>query len=96
MPVNDEQATGALAFDLMRDLVNITGEKWVGAGRFTALADRCGAIEVPIRIVFLTGVTRLLRTIPVQVFTDPEIRLSILHAAQEALDQAIDREEEQE
>lgn len=82
------------AFDLMKELVTITGEKWVGASRFAALADRRGLKEPAPRIIFLTGVKELMRTLPVLVFEDPEIRQSILNAAQEALDAAIDLEDD--
>lgn len=82
------------AFELMKELVTITGEKWVGASRFASLADRRGLKEPAARIAFLTGIKELMRTMPVLVFEDAEIRQSILNAAQEALDAAIDLEEE--
>lgn len=83
------------AFELMKELVSITGEKWVGASRFASLAERFGASEIRQRIVFLSGVRGLMRDIPVDVFHDPDARQSILNAAQEALDLAIELEEEE-
>ncbi len=85
----------AQAFELMKELVAITGEKWVSASRFTAIADRFGIRNTQNRIVFLTGVKALMRDIPVQVFPGMDARQAILHAAQEALDQAIEKEDEE-
>jgi type III secretion protein W len=97
MPIaEDDEALGLQAFELMKELVAITGEKWVGASRFTSLADQWDLRDVPSRIIFLTGVRTLLRDMPVKVFADMDVRQSILNAAQEALDAAIDLEEEQE
>lgn len=86
----------AQAFALLRELVDITSEKWVSHLRFSSLADRWGQQDIKARIVFLTGVKSLLREMPVKVFIDGDTRQSILDAAQEALDQAIELEEEQE
>lgn len=94
MPTDDE--LDAQAFALLRELVDITSEKWVSHLRFSSLADRWGQQDIKARIVFLTGVKSLLREMPVKVFIDGDTRQSILDAAQEALDQAIELEEEQE
>lgn len=87
---------GSQAFILLRELVDITSEKWVSHLRFAALADRWKLTDIKTRIIFLTGVKALLREMPVKVFIDNDTRQSILDAAQEALDQAIELEEEQE
>ncbi len=92
----DDEEISAQAFALMRELIEITSEKWVSHLRFSTLADRWGLVEIKARIVFLTGVKALLRDIPVKVFRDADSRQSILNAAQEALDEAICLEEEQE
>lgn len=85
---------GLEPFPLMKDLVMVTGEKWVSAMRFTGLADRHQVQDVGARITFLSAVKGLVRELPPQVFTDPDTRQSILGAAQDALDSAIDQEEE--
>ena len=92
----DDDDLGAQAFELMKELENITGEKWVSPTRFSVLADRWELRDLQARIVFLTGVRALLRDLPVKVFPDADVRQAILNAAQEALDQAIELEEEQE
>ena len=84
---------GSKALELMKELVMLTGEKWVSASRFTGMADRWGIDDPTVRVTFIAGVREILRTIPVQVFADADVRQSILNAAQEALDAAIDEEE---
>ena len=79
---------------LMRDLVSVTGERWVSASRFTGIADTHNVRDLEARIPFLTGVKHMLRDLPVQIYPDTDTRQSILGASQEALDIAIDQEEE--
>ncbi|MBS7777601.1 type III secretion system gatekeeper subunit SctW [Acidovorax sp. CCYZU-2555] len=79
---------------LMRGLVDVSAEKWVSAQRFTSLSENSGARTPEAQIHFLTAVKALLREMPVQVFIDSEQRQSVFGAAQDALDAAIDREEE--
>ena len=82
------------AAPLMKELVAVTGEKWVSANRFSSLAERFGVRDVTARIAFQTAVRGLLRELPVKVFADGDTRQSVLNAAQEALDLAIELEEE--
>jgi type III secretion protein W len=79
---------------LMRDLVSVTGERWVSASRFTGIADTHNVREPEARIPFLTSVKHMLRDLPVQIYPDTDTRQSILGASQEALDIAIDEEDE--
>lgn len=82
------------AISLMKEMVGVTGEKWVSASRFTALADRFGVTQVGGRIALMAGCMQILRQLPVKVFADTDVRQSVLGAAQEALDGTIDQEEE--
>ncbi len=75
-------------------LVDISAEKWVMGQRFTDLSESGGAHEIEPKIHFLTAVKGLLREMPVQVFVDSEQRQTVFGAAQDALDAAIDREDE--
>ena len=80
---------------LMRDMVGLTGESWVSEARFTTMARQHGADSAEGRVAFLTGTKTMLRELPVAVFTDTDARQAHLNAAQEALDVAIDEEEQQ-
>lgn len=76
------------------ELVALTGERWVDASRFTRVAERCGVARPTACVVdFLTGLRTGLRDLPPQVFASSEARQSLLDAAQQAIDAAIDREE---
>ncbi|ARP93556.1 type III secretion system gatekeeper subunit SctW [Bordetella genomosp. 13] len=92
-----QKATGNRpdATRLMRDLVAVSGEKWVSESRFSGIAAQHGVVSLEGRIVFLTGIKSMLREMPVQIFPDPDTRLSIINASQEALDIAIDEEDQQ-
>lgn len=79
---------------LMQDLIDVTQEKWVAAGRFSSLCERLGAHEPGAEIATLAGFRQILSELPVKVFSDADIRQSIIGAAQEALDGAIERDEE--
>jgi type III secretion protein W len=92
--LKQDHATESLPpFELMKELVAVTGEKWVTGSRLMGLADKAGLQDAGGRIAFLTGVKAALRDMPPIVFTDADSRQSVLNAAQEALDEAIDREE---
>lgn len=91
-PVND--SVDALAFTLMLDLVAISGDRWVSASRFTEMLDSWNLRDPVTRIRFLTGVLQLLRGMPVQVFAGLDARQAILQAGQEALDSAIEADED--
>ncbi|MET4580091.1 type III secretion system gatekeeper subunit SctW [Ottowia thiooxydans] len=82
------------AIALMKDLVSLSSESWVSSDRFVRLAEKVGAQDVEPQINFLTGVKGLLRQIPPKVFADLDQRQSVFNAAQDALDAAIDREDE--
>ena len=81
--------------EVMKSLVAVTGEKWVGATRFTGLADQQQLSQVPAQIAFHTTVKDILRQIPPAIFADADTRQSVLNASQEALDMAIDKEDAQ-
>lgn len=92
------QVKDALKYDpveIMKELVTVTGEKWVTEGRFIQLANRLEAHDTPLRITILTKVKSLLTLMPIKVFSDAEARQAVLQAAQDALDHAIDLEDEE-
>lgn len=80
---------------LMRDLVGVTGESWTSEARFASMARQHGAESPDGRVAFLSGAKVMLRDLPVPVFPNAEARQGHLDALQEALDIAIDEEEQQ-
>lgn len=85
---------GVQPVGLMKDLVNLSSETWVSSDRFARLAEDAGASAVNARINFLTGVKGLLRDMPTKIFVDLDQRQNVFSAAQDALDAAIDLEDE--
>lgn len=83
------------AVELMQSLVGLMDEKWLTARRITEIADRHQTHPLEARIELLTGIKTLYRAVPVQIFPDLEAREQLLAAIQEALDAAIDAEDEQ-
>ncbi len=82
------------ATQLAGDLVRLTGERWVDAGRIQRLASQHGLDAPPAcEVQFMQSVRSGLSSMPVQVFASAEARSSLIDAVQGALDAAIEREE---
>lgn len=83
------QATGLAA-----DLVALSGERWMDSMRIQRVGEKHGAQHsLSTAVDLLTGMRNALRELPVWSFQTPEARDSVLEAAQDAMDAAIDREE---
>ena len=80
--------------EMLRKLVELTNERWVGANQFSRLAEQFDYRDDTAQIRFLTELKSVLRDLPVKVFSDSDSRQTLLTALQDALDAAIDREEE--
>ena len=92
---NPQPGGGALDSQrLMRDLVAVSGEKWVTEARFANLVKQHNVTSLPGRIAFLAGVKAMLHALPVQVFADADNRQSVFNAVQQSLDIAIDEEDQ--
>lgn len=61
--------------------------------QFERLAQDLGVPRGAQMIIFLTGVKGILRDLPEKAFIDRNSRLSMIDAVQDALDAAIDEEE---
>lgn len=85
---------GLDAEGLVKQLVKLTGERWVSASRFEQLADDLGVHDDTARIGLFTGIKALMRDLPPRVFADAESRQNSFEALQTALDTVIAREEE--
>jgi type III secretion protein W len=79
---------------LTKEVIQLTGERWVNTTRFTQLARDLGVHENQAQILFYTGLKSMIRGLPVKVFPDPETRDALIKALQGALDEAIEVEEE--
>lgn len=79
---------------LMQELIQMSGERWISDGRFTALADRFGVDDPTARVGLLSGIKALAKDLPIKIFADQDSRQALLQAVQTALDKAIEREED--
>lgn len=90
-------AAGKKATDLMKGLLPIMNESWADSNKVARLAPELGIrSNLEAEIYFLREVTEIVRRIPVKVFATPENRDNLLLASQQALDEAIEREENEE
>lgn len=79
---------------LAADLVALSGERWMDSMRVGRVGDKHGGQHsLSTAVDLLTGMRNALRDLPVWSFQSAEARDSILEAAQDAMDAAIDREE---
>jgi type III secretion protein W len=95
MDPSSDEAISIEAVNLMQYLLDLLDQKWLTSTRILQLADRHQIDDHQARIILLTGLKTLGRAIPLRVFPDLESRERLLDAMQEALDAAIDAEDEQ-
>ncbi|MEM8622197.1 MAG: type III secretion system gatekeeper subunit SctW [Pseudomonadota bacterium] len=81
---------------LLRQLAPILDSKNARASQFTAICDMAGLTDHEARINFLTDLKALGDSIPVKAFQSPEARFNVLGSMQEAIDEAIQIEEDAE
>ena len=89
-------AAGTSAFtahDLMREVLQMTSQRWTDPEALTKLVSAAGFTSPPARIYFLTQLRERIRTLPLKLFASPETREKLLESMQTALDSEIAREE---
>jgi type III secretion system TyeA family effector delivery regulator len=79
---------------LLAGLLTIVGSGNALAMQFERLAREMQVPEGAPNIVFLSGIKKMLREMPDRAFADRNARLSMVDAVQDALDKAIEAEEE--
>ncbi|EKO3816924.1 TyeA family type III secretion system gatekeeper subunit [Vibrio harveyi] len=81
--------------DLMSDVIALVEQRWVGSEEIWNLANAMELESTERKISFFRELHKLVRHIPIDVFNDEEQRQNLIQAAQKALDEAIDLEEEE-
>ncbi|MEZ8100105.1 TyeA family type III secretion system gatekeeper subunit [Vibrio bivalvicida] len=81
--------------DLMADIIALVEQRWVGAEAVWKLAESMSLNSIEQKISFFRELHKLVRHIPVDVFADDEQRQNLIRAVQTALDEAVDKEEEE-
>ncbi len=80
--------------DLMREVIALIDKRWVGVKDIQYLATHLTLRDISVQIAFFREIKRLIRLLPVDVFTDEEQRQNLIQACQMALDEVIEREED--
>lgn len=81
------------AHDLMRELLEMTTQRWVDPERFIQITSKLGVRSSEMRIYFLTQLREKVRLIPLKLYPSPDTREKMLDALQQAMDSEISREE---
>ena len=81
--------------DLMSDVISLVEQRWVGSSEIWNLVNSMNLESIERKISFFRELHKLVRHIPIDVFTDEEQRQNLIQAVQKALDEAIDLEEEE-
>ena len=81
--------------DLMSDIISLVEQRWVGSSEIWNLVNSMNLESIERKISFFRELHKLVRHIPIDVFTDEEQRQNLIQAVQKALDEAIDLEEEE-
>ncbi|TDB62220.1 TyeA family type III secretion system gatekeeper subunit [Photorhabdus khanii] len=81
--------------DLMGDVVSLIEKRWANVRDVEMLGHALSLQNSQAQIHFYRELKRLIRLIPVEVFSDEEQRQNLLNSCQLALDTAIEREEDE-
>jgi type III secretion protein W len=80
--------------DLMGRIMALKEEQWITGNSIEGIVQSVGIRDIETRIYFLRELKNLVRDIPLKVYGDTESREKFLDAVQEAMDKAIESEEE--
>lgn len=78
----------------MRDVLPLIDERWVDGAKITTIVDRLAIRDIEARIFFLRELLGIVRRLPLKIYREDDARQRLMTAVQEALDVAIDEEEE--
>lgn len=81
--------------DLLGELLALQVQTWLRPESITPLPGKLGVREIAQEIGFLREFKELARSIPLKAYTDGEQRPRLLDAIQQAMDEAIGREDEE-
>lgn len=81
--------------ELLKEVLELQQNQWLRPDLIAPLPTKLGVHEVSSEINFLREFRELARMIPIKAYSEPEQRPRLLDAIQQAMDAAIEREEEQ-
>lgn len=80
--------------ELLGDMVNLRNENFLGAMHIDHIAAKAKAPDIERQVLFLQELLNMTRNLPVRLFDGEQGRMKVLDAVQEAVDNAIQREDE--
>ena len=88
------EATTHAAHRLMKEVLPLKDQRFVDASKIDAITKTFNIRDDEATIFFLRELHSVIRKLPLKIFDDDQSRLRVLTAIQDALDHAIDEEEE--
>lgn len=92
--VHGVQASPLTSMDLLSSLTKLREINYLGAMHIEDIAKKAHAPDIEKEVLFLQDLMNMLRNLPVQFFDGEQGTQKVLDAAQQALDKAIEREDE--
>lgn len=81
--------------DLMDDLIALVEKRWATVRDVEHVGAALELDEVQTQVLLYQELKRLVRLLPVELFSEEEQRQNLLQCCQGALDNAIEREEDE-
>lgn len=81
--------------DLMGDLIALVEKRWASVRDVEQVGAALELDEVQTQVLLYQELKRLVRLLPVELFSEEEQRQNLLQCCQGALDNAIEREEDE-
>ena len=85
---------GLTPMSLLGDLVALRNEKFLGSTHIDRIAAKAKAPDIEREVLFLQELLNVARSLPILLFDGEQGRMKVLDAVQEAVDNAIQREDE--
>lgn len=82
------------AMELLGDIVGLRDKRFIGAVQIEGILAKAGAPDIEREVLFLQELLSTARKFPVALFDDEQGRMKVLDAVQEAVDRAVEREDE--
>lgn len=92
--VHGVTAHGLTPMNLLGDLVALRNEKFLGSMHIDRIATKAKAPDIEREVLFLQELLNVARNLPILLFDGEQGRMKVLDAVQEAVDNAIQREDE--
>ena len=81
--------------DVIMGILPLREKRWIDSSKILELADELRLDDdIEAKIYFLRELTAIVRRLPMKIYGDPEDRIRLLDALQQALDTEIETEEE--